>query len=226
MDDDGENRGCDKCGRGPTRRVTATIASAHRGIINQGNPAVGRVMVECRPSPRGARGPTRVNYGEPQHVVALWLTLLSDDVGSFPRPLVPSLPRRHVLGKCACFCAEGILDPPLPPRKGDYRVGAQTTATTCKAIMTDPPTDDTEAREPVAPGTNGAKHRAPLHGHTGEPCAVPASKRRKALESSRGLSTQPIEIGGDSPLDSLHGLSSAQGLSFPPCLLAATIAGS
>eukprot|EP00962_Isochrysis_galbana_P061148 scaffold36278_cov134-Isochrysis_galbana.AAC.2 len=34
-------------------------------------------------------------------------------VGSFPRPLVPSLPlpRRHVLGKCACFCAEGIGSP-------------------------------------------------------------------------------------------------------------------
>eukprot|EP00962_Isochrysis_galbana_P052111 scaffold23495_cov112-Isochrysis_galbana.AAC.1 len=39
--------------------------------------------------------------------------------------------------------------------------------------MTDPPIDDTEAREPDAPGTNGAKHRAPLHGHTG---AVPPDK--------------------------------------------------
>eukprot|EP00962_Isochrysis_galbana_P042607 scaffold15993_cov114-Isochrysis_galbana.AAC.1 len=39
--------------------------------------------------------------------------------------------------------------------------------------MTDPPTDDTEAREQDVPGTNGAKHRAPLHGHTG---AVPPDK--------------------------------------------------
>eukprot|EP00962_Isochrysis_galbana_P019077 scaffold5551_cov119-Isochrysis_galbana.AAC.1 len=41
--------------------------------------------------------------------------------------------------------------------------------------MTDPPTDDTEAREQDAPGINGAKHRAPLHlhGHTG---AVPPDK--------------------------------------------------
>eukprot|EP00962_Isochrysis_galbana_P011093 scaffold3102_cov123-Isochrysis_galbana.AAC.5 len=39
--------------------------------------------------------------------------------------------------------------------------------------MTDPPTDDTEAREADAPGTNGAKHRAPLHGHTGD---VPSDK--------------------------------------------------
>eukprot|EP00962_Isochrysis_galbana_P015332 scaffold4400_cov124-Isochrysis_galbana.AAC.3 len=49
-------------------------------------------------------------------------------VGSFSRPLVPSLPRRHVLGKCACVLVFVLreLDPPLPPRKGDYRVGAQT----------------------------------------------------------------------------------------------------
>eukprot|EP00962_Isochrysis_galbana_P032868 scaffold10884_cov135-Isochrysis_galbana.AAC.5 len=56
---------------------------------------------------------------------AQWSTSLGTrGVGSFSRPLVPSLPRRHVLGKCACFCAEGMreLDPPLPPRKGDYPV--------------------------------------------------------------------------------------------------------
>eukprot|EP00962_Isochrysis_galbana_P034847 scaffold11875_cov132-Isochrysis_galbana.AAC.4 len=35
------------------------------------------------------------------------------------------------------------------------------------------PTDDTEAREQDAPDTTGAKHRAPLHGHTG---AVPPDK--------------------------------------------------
>eukprot|EP00962_Isochrysis_galbana_P025130 scaffold7723_cov100-Isochrysis_galbana.AAC.3 len=57
--------------------------------------------------------------------------------------------------------------------KGDYRVGAQTTTNTCKAIMTDPPIDNTQAREQDAPGTNDAKHRAPVHGHTG---AVPPDK--------------------------------------------------
>eukprot|EP00962_Isochrysis_galbana_P030117 scaffold9733_cov108-Isochrysis_galbana.AAC.1 len=40
-------------------------------------------------------------------------------------------------------------------------------------MMTDPPTDDTEAREQDAPDPTGAKHRAPLHGHTG---AVPLDK--------------------------------------------------
>eukprot|EP00962_Isochrysis_galbana_P025940 scaffold8013_cov124-Isochrysis_galbana.AAC.16 len=37
-------------------------------------------------------------------------------------------------------------------------------------MMTDPPTDDTEAREPDAPDPTDAKHHAPrtsLHGHTG-----------------------------------------------------------
>eukprot|EP00962_Isochrysis_galbana_P027754 scaffold8736_cov114-Isochrysis_galbana.AAC.10 len=48
--------------------------------------------------------------------------------------------------------------------------------------MTDPPIDDTQAREPDAPGTNDAKHRAPLHGHTGE---VPPDK---ALSDTRGRS--------------------------------------
>eukprot|EP00962_Isochrysis_galbana_P033901 scaffold11423_cov123-Isochrysis_galbana.AAC.4 len=37
-------------------------------------------------------------------------------------------------------------------------------------MMTDPPIDDTEAREPDAPDPTDAKHHAPLHGHTG---AVP-----------------------------------------------------
>eukprot|EP00962_Isochrysis_galbana_P006740 scaffold1813_cov129-Isochrysis_galbana.AAC.13 len=32
-------------------------------------------------------------------------------------PLVPSLPRRHVLGKCAGFCAEGIGSP-SPAKEG------------------------------------------------------------------------------------------------------------
>eukprot|EP00962_Isochrysis_galbana_P038747 scaffold13787_cov145-Isochrysis_galbana.AAC.4 len=45
-------------------------------------------------------------------------------VGSFPRPLlVPSLPRRHVLGKCACFCAEGIGSP-SPAKEGGLSCGS------------------------------------------------------------------------------------------------------
>eukprot|EP00962_Isochrysis_galbana_P009527 scaffold2653_cov111-Isochrysis_galbana.AAC.5 len=40
-------------------------------------------------------------------------------------------------------------------------------------MMTDPPTDDTEAREPDAPDPTDAKHHAPLHGHTG---VVPSDK--------------------------------------------------
>eukprot|EP00962_Isochrysis_galbana_P034155 scaffold11526_cov121-Isochrysis_galbana.AAC.2 len=40
--------------------------------------------------------------------------------------------------------------------------------------MTDPSIDDdTEAREQDAPGTTDAKHRAPVHGHTG---GVPSHK--------------------------------------------------
>eukprot|EP00962_Isochrysis_galbana_P047586 scaffold19495_cov102-Isochrysis_galbana.AAC.2 len=51
--------------------------------------------------------------------------------------------------------------------------------------MTDPPIDDTQAREPDAPGTHNAKQRAPVHGHTG---AVPPDK---ALSDTRGqLSTR------------------------------------
>eukprot|EP00962_Isochrysis_galbana_P040313 scaffold14582_cov108-Isochrysis_galbana.AAC.16 len=49
--------------------------------------------------------------------------------------------------------------------------------------MTDPPPiEDTEAREQDAPGTTDAKHRAPLHGHTGD---VPPDK---ALSDTRGRS--------------------------------------
>eukprot|EP00962_Isochrysis_galbana_P035024 scaffold11940_cov106-Isochrysis_galbana.AAC.3 len=47
-------------------------------------------------------------------------------------------------------------------------------------MMTDPPTDDTEAREPDAPDPTDAKHHAPLHGHTG---GVPSDK---ALSDTRG----------------------------------------
>eukprot|EP00962_Isochrysis_galbana_P014419 scaffold4132_cov93-Isochrysis_galbana.AAC.1 len=46
--------------------------------------------------------------------------------------------------------------------------------------MTDSPIDDTEAREQDAPGTTDAKHRAPVHGHTG---GVPSIK---ALSDSAG----------------------------------------
>eukprot|EP00962_Isochrysis_galbana_P035009 scaffold11930_cov168-Isochrysis_galbana.AAC.2 len=51
--------------------------------------------------------------------------------------------------------------------------GRKQQRTTCKAIMTDPPTDDTEAREQDVLDTTDAKHRAPLHSHTG---AVPLDK--------------------------------------------------
>eukprot|EP00962_Isochrysis_galbana_P007460 scaffold2015_cov92-Isochrysis_galbana.AAC.4 len=40
-------------------------------------------------------------------------------------------------------------------------------------MMTDPPTNNTEAREPDAPDPTDAKLHAPLHGHTG---AVPPDK--------------------------------------------------
>eukprot|EP00962_Isochrysis_galbana_P003648 scaffold1041_cov124-Isochrysis_galbana.AAC.9 len=54
---------------------------------------------------------------------AQWSTSLGTrGVGSFPRPLVPSLPRRHVLGKCACFCAEGIGSP-SPAKEGGLSCG-------------------------------------------------------------------------------------------------------
>eukprot|EP00962_Isochrysis_galbana_P000741 scaffold204_cov113-Isochrysis_galbana.AAC.3 len=36
-------------------------------------------------------------------------------------------------------------------------------------MMTDPPTDDTEAREPDAPDPTDAKHHAPLHVSTATP---------------------------------------------------------
>eukprot|EP00962_Isochrysis_galbana_P020828 scaffold6111_cov107-Isochrysis_galbana.AAC.8 len=54
--------------------------------------------------------------------------------------------------------------------------------------MTEPPIDDTEARdrEQDAPGTNGAKHRAPLHGHTG---AVPPDKALSDMRSGMPHST-------------------------------------
>eukprot|EP00962_Isochrysis_galbana_P002896 scaffold800_cov111-Isochrysis_galbana.AAC.5 len=55
---------------------------------------------------------------------AQWSTSLGTrGVGSFPRPLVPSLPRRHVLEKCACFCAEGIGFGWGGPRRGVGRCG-------------------------------------------------------------------------------------------------------
>eukprot|EP00962_Isochrysis_galbana_P052483 scaffold23877_cov145-Isochrysis_galbana.AAC.4 len=48
--------------------------------------------------------------------------------------------------------------------------------------MTDPPIDDTQAREQDAPGTHDAKRRAPVHGHTGD---LPSDK---ALSDTRGRS--------------------------------------
>eukprot|EP00962_Isochrysis_galbana_P012377 scaffold3499_cov117-Isochrysis_galbana.AAC.10 len=55
---------------------------------------------------------------------AIVTSLGTRGVGFFPRPLVPSLPRRHVLGKCACFCAEGIGSPsPAKAKEGGLSCG-------------------------------------------------------------------------------------------------------
>eukprot|EP00962_Isochrysis_galbana_P043866 scaffold16844_cov119-Isochrysis_galbana.AAC.6 len=85
----------------------------------------------------------------------------------FPAPLcLPCL-------VAMCMCMGSVLafvlrelDPPLPPRKGDHRVGAQKPTTTCKKQMTDPPTDDTEAREPdSARRSRPDRRRTPAHTH-------------------------------------------------------------
>eukprot|EP00962_Isochrysis_galbana_P022479 scaffold6725_cov117-Isochrysis_galbana.AAC.4 len=72
---------------------------------------------------------------------------------------------------------------PSPAKEGGSSCGGARQETTCKAMMTDPPTDDTEAREPDAPDPTDAKHHAPLHGHTG---GVPSDK---ALSDSAMLLT-------------------------------------
>eukprot|EP00962_Isochrysis_galbana_P003472 scaffold977_cov103-Isochrysis_galbana.AAC.7 len=65
-------------------------------------------------------------------------------------------------------------------------------------MMTDPPTDDTEAREQDAPDTTGAKHRAPLHGHTG---AVPPDKALSDnLPPARGPTHMAYGVGVPFPL--------------------------
>eukprot|EP00962_Isochrysis_galbana_P044499 scaffold17291_cov127-Isochrysis_galbana.AAC.3 len=51
------------------------------------------------------------------------ISLGTRGLGSFSRPLVPSLPRRHVLGKCACFCAEGIGSPSPAAKEGGLSCG-------------------------------------------------------------------------------------------------------
>eukprot|EP00962_Isochrysis_galbana_P003840 scaffold1074_cov83-Isochrysis_galbana.AAC.1 len=52
-------------------------------------------------------------------------------------------------------------------------------------MMTDPPTDDTEAREPDAPDDpTDAKHHAPLHGHTG---GVPSDKALSDMVLAVGI---------------------------------------
>eukprot|EP00962_Isochrysis_galbana_P042651 scaffold16013_cov153-Isochrysis_galbana.AAC.1 len=56
--------------------------------------------------------------------------------------------------------------------------------------MTDSPIDDTEAREQDAPGTTDAKHRAPVHGHTGD---VPSDK---ALSDSCAVGGSSCVRGG------------------------------
>eukprot|EP00962_Isochrysis_galbana_P036374 scaffold12565_cov121-Isochrysis_galbana.AAC.8 len=89
---------------------------AHPRLRRLGGP---KWTSECRPPPPQSAARRTGAPNPPPVFLSAW-------VGSFSRPLVPSLPRRRVLVKCACFCA-GELNPPLPPRKGDYRVGAQTT---------------------------------------------------------------------------------------------------
>eukprot|EP00962_Isochrysis_galbana_P010594 scaffold2931_cov154-Isochrysis_galbana.AAC.5 len=49
-------------------------------------------------------------------------------------------------------------------------------------MMTDPPTYDTEAREPDAPDPTDAKHHAPFHGHTG---GVPSAFRQGTHRRTR-----------------------------------------
>eukprot|EP00962_Isochrysis_galbana_P022986 scaffold6887_cov126-Isochrysis_galbana.AAC.5 len=147
---------------------------------------------------RGVRGSIRARVTAPhapergyEKAPAQWSTSLGTrGVGFLSRPLVPSLPRRHVLGKCACFCAEGIGSP-SPAKEGGLSCGgAKQQETTCKAMMTDPPTDDTEAREQDAPDPTDAKHRAPLHGHTG---VVPPASRQKALSDTPSPPAPPKE---------------------------------
>eukprot|EP00962_Isochrysis_galbana_P015820 scaffold4527_cov133-Isochrysis_galbana.AAC.6 len=54
--------------------------------------------------------------------------------------------------------------------------------------MTDPPIDNTQAREQNAPGTHDAKRRAPVHGHTGD------------LPSHKALSDTPPMRRSEPPL--------------------------
>eukprot|EP00962_Isochrysis_galbana_P005324 scaffold1447_cov115-Isochrysis_galbana.AAC.3 len=58
--------------------------------------------------------------------------------------------------------------------------------------MTDPPIDDTEAREPDAPGTTDAKHRALVHGHTGDVPSHKALSDSTATASRKG--SAPCEL--------------------------------
>eukprot|EP00962_Isochrysis_galbana_P027474 scaffold8631_cov108-Isochrysis_galbana.AAC.14 len=57
--------------------------------------------------------------------------------------------------------------------------------------MTDPPIDDTQAREQDAPGTNDAKQRAPVHGHTG---GVPPDKALSDIEVPRLMPSPPARL--------------------------------
>eukprot|EP00962_Isochrysis_galbana_P029140 scaffold9287_cov126-Isochrysis_galbana.AAC.4 len=66
-------------------------------------------------------------------------------------------------------------------------------------MMTDPPTDDTEAREQDAPDTTDAKHRAPFHGHTG---AVPPDK---ALSDMHTVQSPPLQAGSCHECRSMKG---------------------
>eukprot|EP00962_Isochrysis_galbana_P026127 scaffold8085_cov127-Isochrysis_galbana.AAC.5 len=63
----------------------------------------------------------------------------------FPAPLCFPCPVATCLGSVLVFVLRE-LDPPLPPRKGDHRVGAQRQETTCKAMMTNPRSTDRRHR--------------------------------------------------------------------------------
>eukprot|EP00962_Isochrysis_galbana_P021390 scaffold6310_cov135-Isochrysis_galbana.AAC.3 len=63
--------------------------------------------------------------------------------------------------------------------------------------MTDPPIDNTQAREQDAPGTHDAKRRAPVHGHTG---GVPHDKALSDKRPAGGGGSGAKLVGSVSPL--------------------------
>eukprot|EP00962_Isochrysis_galbana_P027657 scaffold8697_cov113-Isochrysis_galbana.AAC.3 len=86
------------------------------------------------------------------------------------------------------------LDPPLPPKKGDHRVGAHEPTTTCKKPMTDPPTDDTEARDgspTLAPGPTDAGSHTHLATATPEACLP--TRHSPTPEDGRGPTWSKVQ---------------------------------